>query len=103
MYVLLTNKPGEFKTELTDGLKAIESYDYIFYGRKRANFTIAEVTNDDDATDMLRIKIVEDEPPHIVNKVPSKLFEHFDTIEDARAELGTLTTFGSMDIRLERV
>lgn len=102
MYVLLTNKPGEFTTEVTDGLKPIESYDYIFYGRKRANFTIAEV-NGEDSGETLRIKIVEDAPPQIVNKVPSKLFEHFDTIEDARAELNTLTTFGSMDIKLERI
>ena len=43
MYVVLTTKPGEFRTEITAGLKAVESYDYIFYGRKRANFTIAEL------------------------------------------------------------
>ena len=30
MYVVLTTKPGEFRTEITNGLKAVESYDYIF-------------------------------------------------------------------------
>ena len=45
MYVLLTTKPGEFKTVLTPGLAPVESYDYIFYGRKRARFTIAEIVS----------------------------------------------------------
>jgi hypothetical protein len=97
MYVLLTTKPGEFKTEVTPGLAPVESYDYIFYGHKRARFTIAEL---DEPT---RIKIVEDEPPQIVNNVPSKLFEKFETLEAARAELKTLTTYGSMDIKLQKV
>jgi hypothetical protein len=78
MYVLLTTKPGEFKTVVTPGLSPVESYDYIFYGRKRANFTIAEL----DAP--TRIRIIEDEPPQIVNDVPSKLFEVRDARRGAR-------------------
>ncbi|KAB2872675.1 MAG: ferredoxin [Bauldia sp.] len=97
MYVLLTTKPGEFKTEVTEGLRPVESYDYFFYGRKRASFTIAELA------DPIRIRIVEDEPPQIVNNVPSKLFEKFETIEDARHQLQTLTTYGSMDTRLQKL
>jgi len=97
MYVILTTKPDEFRTVMGDGVVSIESYDYIFYGRKRANFTIAEIVDAD------RITIVEDEPPHIVNKVPCKMFESFDTIEEARAELNVLTHFGSMDSELRAV
>jgi hypothetical protein len=97
MFVVLTTRPGEFRTEITNGLQAVESYDYIFYGRKRANFTIAALEQP------IRIRIVEDEPPQIINDVPSKLFEKFDSLDDARAELRTLTTFGSMDIRLQKV
>jgi hypothetical protein len=97
MYVLLTTKPGEFRTEITKGLQPVESYDYIFYGRKRANFTIAELS------DEIKIRIVEDEPPQIVNDVPSRLFEQFPTIEEARDELRTLTTYGHMDIKLRKV
>ena len=67
MFVILTTKPGVFKTEISDGVVPVESYDYIFYGRKRANFTIAEL-----AKDGARITIVEDEPPQIVNSVPSQ-------------------------------
>ena len=97
MYVVLTTKPGEFRTEITQGLKPVESYDYVFYGRKRASFTIAEL---DEA---IKIRIVEDEEPHSVNDVPSKLFEKFDTLDDARAELETLTHYGTMDIKLRKV
>lgn len=102
MYVLLTNKFGEYRTELATGLTPVESYDYVFFGRKLANYTIAEMAGETTA-DILRIPIVEDEPPHIVNNVPSGLFPHFDTLDEARSELQTLTTFGHMDIRLERV
>jgi hypothetical protein len=97
MYVVLTNKPGEFRTEITRGLKPVESYDYIFYGRKRASFTIAELD------DPIKIRIVEDEAPFSINDVPSKLFEKFDTLDEARAELNTLTHYGTMDIKLKKV
>lgn len=97
MYLILTTKPGQFMTEISDGVVPVESYDYIFYGHKRANFTIAEIKNP------VRITIVEDEPPRIVNKVPSKLFEKFETLEEARHELQTLTSYGSMDIALQLV
>ena len=96
MYVVLTNKPGEFRTEITAGLKAVESYDYIFYGRKRGEF------HDRRAAEASKIRIVEDEPPQIVNDVPSKLFEKFETLDEARAELNTLTHYGTMDIKLKR-
>ena len=98
MFVILTTKPGQFKTEISDGVMPVESYDYIFYGRKRANFTIAELMKSE-----ARITIVEDEPPQITNRVPSKLFEKFDTVEEARKELHTLTHYGSMDIVLKPV
>ena len=97
MYVVLTTKPGEFRTEITSGLKPVESYDYIFYGRKRASFTIAEL---DTST---KIRIVEDEAPFSVNDVPAKLFEKFDSLDEARAELNTLTHYGTMDIKLKKV
>ncbi|AJE46883.1 hypothetical protein [Celeribacter indicus] len=97
MYVILTTKPDEFHTVMEDGVTSVESYDYIFYGRKRANFTIAQIDGAE------RITIVEDTPPNIVNKVPSKLFESFGTLEEARAELDTLTHYGSMDIELRLV
>ena len=35
MYVILTTKPGKFRTEIVDGLRPLEAYDYVFYGEKR--------------------------------------------------------------------
>ena len=43
MYVILTSKPGQFRTEITEGLKPLEAYDYLFYGEKKAHFVIAEL------------------------------------------------------------
>ena len=42
MYVILTSKPGKFRTELVEGLHPVATYDYVFCGRKRAEFVIAE-------------------------------------------------------------
>jgi len=94
MYVILTSKPGEFTTELGDGLTAVETYDYIFYGRKKAEYVIAELTGD------TRVRIVDAADPSIVNSVPSKFLEKFDTLDGARAELGALTRFGNIDAQL---
>jgi len=94
VFVILTSKLGQFRTELTDGLEAVESWDYLFCGRKRAHFVIARLLRD------ARIRIVEETPPQVVNLVPSKLLQKFDTVEKARAELRSLTSFGSMDADL---
>ena len=46
MYVILTSKPGQFRTEIVDGLRPLEAYDYLFYGDKKARFVIAELLKD---------------------------------------------------------
>ena len=97
MYVILTTKPGVFKTELGDGLTAIEAYDYILFGRKKAQFVIARIEGSP------RITIVEDEPPHVVNHIPSKFLQKYDTIGAAHAELQHLANFSTSDARLEKV
>lgn len=94
MYVILTSKPGEFSTELVDGLTAVETYDYLFYGRKKAEYVIAELSGD------VRVRIVDATDPSIVNNVPSKFLEKFDTLESAREELAALTRFGNIDAQL---
>ena len=97
MYVILTNKPGFYRTELCDGLESIEFYDYLFCGRKRAHYVIALLVKP------LRVKIVDETGPEIVNFVPSKFLEKFETLELARAQLQALANFGSMDIELRQV
>jgi hypothetical protein len=97
MYVILTNKPGLYRTELSEGLEPIECYDYLFCGRKRAHYVIALLAKP------LRVKIVDETGPEIVNFVPSKFLEKFETLEQARAKLQALASFGSMDIELRQV
>ena len=96
MYVILTSKPGQFRTEIGSGLRPLEAYDYLFYGQKRAHFVIAELT--DDRT---RIRVVEDDT-EIVNDVPCKFLEKFESSEWAFKELEHLTTFGHMETTLRK-
>ncbi|MBI3373598.1 MAG: ferredoxin [Betaproteobacteria bacterium] len=94
MYVILTSKPGQFRTELGEALLPVEAYDYIFCGRKRAHFVIAELKAE------AKITIVDESSPPLVNRVPSKFLPKFETVEQARHELEGLMHFGDMDISL---
>ena len=96
MYVILTSKPGKFRTEIVDGLRPLEAYDYLFYGEKKARFVIAELLQD------TKIRVIE-EGTLIVNDVPSKFFDKFATVERALMELKHLTSFGSVEATLEKV
>src|SRR5215212_10706602 len=89
MYVILTSKPGQFRTELTDGLTPVEAWDYLFCGRTRARFVIAELARE------TKVRVVDEAPPPVVNLVPTKFLERFDSLEAARRELAHLTTFGA--------
>jgi hypothetical protein len=97
MYVILTSKPGQFRTEIIEGLRPLKAYDYLFYGQKKAHYVIAELLSDS-----VKIRVIED-GSSIVNEVPSKFLEKFETAEHAFNELKHLTTFGSMDTALRTV
>ena len=96
-FVILTTKDGVFRTEADESLRPIESYDYLFYGSRRARFTVAEVIAE------TRLRVIDEDTPDRVNLVPSKLLEHFATVDEARAELKSLTSYGSMDTKLRKV
>lgn len=96
MYVILTTKPGQFRTEVTEGLTAVEAYDYILFGKRKAQFVIARIEGSP------KIRIVEDDPPHVVNLVPSKFLQKYDTIGAAHQELLHLAKFSTTDARLEK-
>jgi len=96
MFVILTTKPGIFRTELVEGLRVVETYDYMFCGRKRAEFVIAEIT------DEVRLRVIDEAEPPVLNEVPSKFLEKFPTVERAMAELRHLTAFGTMDAVLAK-
>ena len=97
MYVILTSKPGKFRTEIVDGVKPLDAYDYLFYGDKKARFVIAELIKDNT-----KIRVIE-EGTGIINDVPSKFFEKFETVERAFSELKHLTNFGHMEATLKKV
>jgi len=94
MYVILTSKPGQFRTEAGEGLKPVEAYDYLFCGRKRAHFVIAELERE------VKVRIVEESGVPVVNLVPSKFLPRFATLEQARAELTQLAGNGAPDAAL---
>jgi len=96
MYVILTSKPGQFRTEPVEGLRAVESYDYLFYGRKTAHFVIAELQRE------TKVRVVEESQPTLVNHVPTKFLERFETLEAAREALRRLASFGSIDLQLAK-
>ncbi|MGB6241364.1 MAG: ferredoxin [Castellaniella sp.] len=96
MYVIVTSKPGLFTSTLDVADAIVESYQYLFYGRCKAVFQLARL--DAEA----KVCIVEDEPPHTRNIVSTKFLDHFDTLDQARAELNHLVRFGSLDAVLQR-
>lgn len=98
MYIIVTDKPGEYTSEPDSGIKSIESWRYLFYGQERATFTISEVTDSD-----ARISIVDAQDASYVNSVPNKFFGDFPAVEAARAEIEELISFTNIDARLERV
>lgn len=97
MYVILTSKDGQFRTEATNGIRPCEAYDYLFYGQRKARFVIAELLRD------VKIRVIDETPPGFTNDIPSRLFAKFASVESAREELRHLTSFGSMRTALERV
>ncbi|KIU44737.1 MULTISPECIES: hypothetical protein [Bradyrhizobium] len=97
MYVILTSKPGQFRTEIVEGLRPLAAYDYLFYGTRKATFVIAELIKE------TKVKVVDEAwSPPIVNEVPSKFLEKFETPERALSELEHLITFGHMDTKLRK-
>lgn len=95
MFVILTSKPGQFRTIPGEGLTPVEAWSYLSGGRKRAEFVIAEITGSP------RVTIVDETPPHVVNRIPTKLLERFESIDRARRELESLA-HGRAGFALER-
>ena len=97
MYVILTSKPGQFRTEIADGLRPLAAYDYLFYGIRKATFVIAELVEE------TKVRVIDEAwSPPIVNEVPSKFLEKFETPERALSELEHPITFGHMDTKLRK-
>jgi len=93
-YVLLTSKPGEYRTEPGSGVEVIAAYEYRFYGRLKAVFAIARIEQ------AARVRIIEEVPGGAINDIATRQMEKFDTPEEAHAELVSLTRFGTMQAEL---
>ena len=91
MYVILTSKPGVFRTEWGEGLAPVDAYEYLCAGRLKARFVIAKL---EAAT---RIRIVDEAPPPVTNDVPTKFLPTFPSIEKALGELRQLARKGGGD------
>lgn len=94
MFVILTSKPGQYRTEIGPGLRLVEAWDYLFYGRVRAHFVIAELQGEP------RVRVIDEVEPPVVNEVPSKFLEKYVDLDAARRSLQSLSRFGGMDIAL---
>jgi hypothetical protein len=94
MYVILTSRPGQFRTEPTEGITPVEAWDYLFCGTRRARFVIAALTAE------TKVRVIDEAPPPRLNLVPSKFLPRFDSIAAARAELQHLTRFGTAETAL---
>lgn len=96
MFVILTSKPGQYRTEIGPGLSGVEAWDYLFYGRVRAQFVIAELRGE------ARVRVIDEVEPPVVNEVPSKFLEKYADVAAARRSLESLARFGGMDTTLVR-
>lgn len=97
MFVILTSKPGQYTTYTNPDIELLEVWDYLFYGRKQAQFFVGRLLRE------TRVRVVEADDSAIVNWVPSKFLERFDTLEQAHRELQSLCHFGNLDAKLEAV
>jgi hypothetical protein len=94
MYIILTSKPGQYRSEITSGVRPVESYDYMYYGNCKAHFVIAELVSSE------KIIVTDETPPQVVNHIPIKFFQQYTTIEHARMQLQDLTRQGDTQVAL---
>lgn len=96
MYIIITSKPGEYTAKAENGLTTIKTFDYCFYGKRKAEFHIVKVDSE-----TARVRIVEEGDKGLTNSIPYKFFESFEAIEDAKKELACLARFGDMEVSLK--
>lgn len=90
-YMILTSKPGIYRSEVDADAEIVETYDYVFYGKTKAIFQVARLIRP------TKVRIIEDAPPHVVNHVPTRVIEQFPSLEEARQAVVQLAGFGTLD------
>ncbi|VVE37931.1 ferredoxin [Pandoraea horticolens] len=96
MYIVLTSRPGEYRSEPTPGITPVETHDYYYGTRHVAAFVVAKL----DA--QARVRIVEEVAPQGVNLVPTKFYEKFESVSEAVASLEALVGHEHAQARLSR-
>ncbi|GJG94507.1 ferredoxin [Cupriavidus pauculus] len=106
MYVILTSKPGQFRTEAVPGVEPRETWEYLFYGQPKAIFVIAELI---DTQRTVKVRVIDEtsapdapDAAPVINHVPTKFLERFDTLDAAHDALNKLAHFGSMDLSIRK-
>jgi len=103
MFVILTSKPGQFRTEAVPGVNPLETWEYLFYGRPKATFVIAELV---DTRQTVKVRVIDETTDPgadpVINHVPTKFLERFDTLDAAHDALRKLAHFGSMDLSIRK-
>lgn len=96
-YLILTSKPGQYRSETGEALRAVETYNYVPDGRLRARFVLAEQLG------ASHVRIVDESGAGPDNRVPVKFLPTFDSLEAARRELEQLCRSPAGQAVLQRV
>jgi len=94
-FVLLTSKPGRYRTCPPAGSEVVEHWEYRFCGRAHASHMIVRIEGARLAA--TRIRIVDVQGPPVINEVPVKFIALYRTPAAARAVLEQLVTRGGGD------
>ncbi|VVE15878.1 1,2-phenylacetyl-CoA epoxidase, subunit E [Pandoraea terrigena] len=96
MYIVLTSRPGQYRSEPTPGITPVETHDYFYGARHIAAFVVARLDGQS------RVKIVDETAPSGANLVPTKCFEKYESVPEAVAALESLIGRDHAQARLNR-
>lgn len=100
MYIVLTSRPGQYRSEPTEGVTPVETHDYFYGARHVAAFVVARLEGE------ARVRIVEEavagDSAQGINLVPTKFFEKFASVREALGSIEDLTGHGHDEAKLVR-
>jgi hypothetical protein len=100
MYIVLTSRPGQYRSEPTEGITPVETHDYFYGQRHVAAFMVALLEGN------ARVRIVEEAVPGggapSVNLVPTRFFEKFASLREALDSIEDLAGHGHDEAKLIR-
>ena len=100
MYIVLTSRPGQYRSEPTEGITPVETHDYFYGASHVAAFVVARLEGE------ARVRIVDEAAPGGgkpgINLIPTKFFEKFATLREALVSIEDLTGHGHDEAKLVR-